>query len=364
MTIVRLVADDLTGALDTAVQFTPLTGPYPVYWRAPTSWPGSCAFDAETRDIDIVGAIKRARAAPKFLAEADLAFKKVDSLLRGHIAAEVAAMLENGTFTRAIVAPAYPAQGRVTRGGTQFRRRSEGDGWERLPADLLRDLAGYGVNCAFAPSAAHMDADATVVLCDAETDEDLREIAVAGRALGGRTLWCGSAGLARALAPAAPVTAPQLERPILGLIGSDHPVTRAQLAAAGSRVVQLRPDTLADWRCGADMLRAEGQAILSFQFPEGTDRRQASAELRSALSSVLGSLPHPRTLFAAGGDTLLAVCEAAGIGHLVVEGELEPGIPSSRALCALWGDIRVYSKSGAFGKPDMLARLFGRYDRI
>ena len=44
---------------------------------------------------------------------------------------------------------------------------------------------------------------ADVLVCDAETDDDLRKIAEASMALGRGAVWAGSAGLARHLLPAA-----------------------------------------------------------------------------------------------------------------------------------------------------------------
>ena len=83
MTAVRLLADDLTGALDTAAELTPLAGPLPVHWASalPPVLPASCAVDTGTREKDWhVANAAVARLAPD-LADAGLSFKKVDSLL-------------------------------------------------------------------------------------------------------------------------------------------------------------------------------------------------------------------------------------------------------------------------------------------
>ena len=49
-----------------------------------------------------------------WFASADIAFKKVDSLLRGNSFAEIAWLMGQGRFARAVFAPAFPAQGRIT----------------------------------------------------------------------------------------------------------------------------------------------------------------------------------------------------------------------------------------------------------
>ncbi|MBV9251523.1 MAG: hypothetical protein JO227_20025, partial [Acetobacteraceae bacterium] len=81
----RLLADDLTGALDTAAQFVPLTGPVPVVWSDP-GLRGSLAIDSGTREAEEKAAQAIARELARLLSGADIAFKKIDSLLRGNVA--------------------------------------------------------------------------------------------------------------------------------------------------------------------------------------------------------------------------------------------------------------------------------------
>ena len=48
--VLRLLADDLTGALDSAARFVPLVGPVPVVWSDPIP-AGTVAIDSGTRDL-------------------------------------------------------------------------------------------------------------------------------------------------------------------------------------------------------------------------------------------------------------------------------------------------------------------------
>jgi hypothetical protein len=72
MMILRLIADDLTGALDTAAQFTGRIAPE-----------GPCALNLSCRDGDQKTAVACTRDSLRCYSGADLAFKKIDSLLRG-----------------------------------------------------------------------------------------------------------------------------------------------------------------------------------------------------------------------------------------------------------------------------------------
>lgn len=109
MTVVRLLADDLTGALDTAAEFVGLCGPFDVTWADSPAAPGaqSLAIDSGTRErskadsVEIVG-----RLAPQ-LQGGTIAYKKVDSLLRGAWAAELGACLRGGDWASCVVAQAF-----------------------------------------------------------------------------------------------------------------------------------------------------------------------------------------------------------------------------------------------------------------
>jgi uncharacterized protein YgbK (DUF1537 family) len=75
------------------------------------------------------------------------------------------------------------------------------------------------------------------------------------------------------------------------------------------------------------------------------------------MADMLPRLPRPQTLVVSGGETLRAVCGILGADHLAVDGQIAPGIPSSRIRAGAWDDVRVISKSGAFGAPDLLRSL-------
>jgi hypothetical protein len=194
MTTVRIVADDLTGALDAAAPFAATAGPLPVLWEMPPNprSRASFALDSETRDAK----------APRTdwieaLRGGELAFKKIDSLLRGPTVDEIAACLAAGLFESALIAPAFPAQQRITRGGRQYWRAEPSVDWQLLDCDLLGELRRRGLPIRHAASGAEV-AGGGFFLCDAVTEDDLRTIVDAGRRLAGPVLWVGTAGLARA----------------------------------------------------------------------------------------------------------------------------------------------------------------------
>ena len=60
-----------------------------------------------------------------------------------------------------------------------------------------------------------------------------------------------------------------------------------------------------------------------------------------------------------GGATLRDLCDALGVTRLEVDGEIEPGVPTSLLRGGAWDGQRLVSKSGAFGDTGFLARLLG-----
>jgi uncharacterized protein YgbK (DUF1537 family) len=274
MTIMRLIADDLTGALDTAAEFVPLTGPVPVYWNEslPKAMAGSAAFDSGTREKSEAEAAATLAGMASCLAGADIAYKKIDSLLRGHAMAELAACLCCELWDRCIIAPAFPHQGRITSGGVQFRL--EAADWVAV-ADLVLLLAGAGICAVRGSTEAGLPPGVNVF--DAATDDDLRRIARLGRSASGRVLWCGSAGLAQALAHCTePKVSRVLTRPVLGVFGSDQAVTARQLAACGPSWLRLSDSAPERLEAFGRHLDETGVGLASFELPSGLTRAEAA----------------------------------------------------------------------------------------
>lgn len=123
--ITGIIADDLTGANDTALQFhlhgastkIILSGEdEPINIKGTQTW----AFSTETRNVspeDAYHTVKNATQVMVDVLKPDYLYKKIDSTVRGNIAIETLAMLEVLQWDAAIIMPAFPAEGRVTIGG-------------------------------------------------------------------------------------------------------------------------------------------------------------------------------------------------------------------------------------------------------
>lgn len=345
--VLRLIADDLTGALDSAAELTGLCGAVPLRWTDGGAAAGSLAIDSGTREASRDAAAARLRALAPALRGADIAFKKIDSLLRGHVAAELAACMAAGGWRHVVFAPAFPAQGRITRGGRVLVRQPDGALAAIAPEPAALLVAEGLQPCRGDPS---VPLPPGLSVFDADDDADLAAIVACGRAAAGPVLWCGSGGLARALAGAATAEASTaLRGPVLGLFGSDQAATARQLAACGDCVLSVEAANDPTAARVARMLQATGVAMLRVALPDGLDRAEAARRLAAVMAGLTRRLPPPGTLVAAGGETLRAICDALGARGLDAVGIVQPGVPRSVMRGGAWDGVAVVSKSGAFG---------------
>ena len=353
MTPLRLLADDLTGALDTAAEFVGLCGPFQVMWAGavPQNLPKCLAIDSGTRERDdATGAAIVGNLAP-LLGGPSIAYKKVDSLLRGPWTAELNACLRTGGWKACIIAPAFPYQGRRTHGSQQYALARDGR-WTAVGNNILTQLAAVGIEAR--PGRPDAELTEGVHVFDAQSDEDLDRVAAIGRHAPFPVLWCGSGGLAGALSRDCPVPEERrLRKPVLGLFGSDQPATVTQLMQCSAVVL-----TLADG--GADnagivrrKLAHDDVALVKFRLAPDLSRDEAAVRIAVQLASLTSALDPPGTLIVAGGETLKSLCLALGADALKVTGRVAPGVPRSLVQGGRWAGVEVVSKSGAFGAPDL-----------
>ncbi|WP_439578828.1 four-carbon acid sugar kinase family protein [Elioraea sp.] len=350
MTGLRLLADDLTGALDAAAPFAASRGAIAVRWLAADDAPGEadwCGGDAaistSSRDLTAPEAVRRVCRLAPGLAVGLPAFKKIDSLLRGNTATEIVAAHRAGGFTTTLVAPAFPAQGRFVRAG----RLCIAGGGARHGVDLAVLLAAAG-------------AERGITVCDTLAADDLNSLVAAHRRDEG-VLWAGSSGLARAFAAAVPISAvPQAAR-VLIVVGSLHAVTRREVAA----IAAATPESVISDDGGRPVgeIAAAVARRLESERPLLIDAAVEGARMR-ALFVALARIACPELVVVVGGDTLLRLLGALGCRRVAVRGEVAVGLPLSTLVDGAWAGVPLISKSGAFEDGGLLRRLLGLAERI
>ncbi len=413
-----VIADDLTGANDTGVQFarqglhtevmldgTPLNS---------STEAAVVVVDTNSRTLvpkDAYHKVKKA-ASQAYAAGFRHYYKKVDSTLRGNVGIELNAILDLGLHDFAFVMPAFPQNGRTTIGGhhllkgmplaaTEIARDPKCPVRETVLPELLRQQTGLlvghigitellqGEKSMADSIRRHVGAGCTVISCDAWLDEHFQLAVRAARSVSQRILWSGSAGLADCM--------PQLlgwteeanfGHPVLVVAGSVSSVTRGQidtLLADGFELVEVEA---ANYLTGQDqeVLRfadkaldflANGKSVvLSSGYRSDAVQRAKEAGIKLGMSGVEVSDAVARILglmgseiirrqevagvVLTGGDTAVAVCQELGVTGIRVMEEVAPGIPLGEMITAQGKRLRVVTKAGAFGDSDALSKAVHR----
>lgn len=398
-----IIADDLTGAADAGVAFAEEHRPVRLMFRPPLapqreSAAAATAIDTASRDANAAIARREFTTLLGALATDDEIFNKVDSMLRGHIRLQIETLYEWFPDHAIVVAPAFPRVGRFTRRGVQYIHdlplhragmwaveriappRSVPDLLGRLPHKRVElaavRLGGAALLTAFDPGKNAQ----SVLVCDAETDQDLDNIVWAGRHCTRQVVWVGSGGLAAALArdyrrrserPAvrlATTGGPAGPRrscgPCLTVVGSAADAARRQAHALatsrGASLLELPSDLLASADNAA--LSAVGQCLLGHASSgdvvvtlRGPFARDCAVAIQSSLAAAVAPVVNcASVVILVGGSTARAIVDAWGIGFLELVRELEPGVVLAHASGA--AHVDVITKAGAFGDDFTLIR--------
>ena len=364
-----IVADDLTGAADTGACFAAVGLATLIRLKGTTAPNADVVIvSTESRDLDETAAADAVRSAVTGIVGGQVdggprwIYKKIDSALRGHPREELLAAMDAIGAPRALVVPAFPAEGRTTVGGRQYidgvPLESSRIGGAGVVSDLvtlfgtghgppvrLLDLATLRGQPDALRRLLHDDSEG-IVVADAETDDDL--MTLAGAVDGGRLrLFCGSAGFARQLARSLPLTRsahPHAEvarrsGPILIVAGSQHEATARQiqvLRESGVPIVRPEQSLIDDPAAAIDGTVAQiarhlaggRSVVLTTQGLAACPRGGHFVAARLAQIVAAPEVSRQvRGLVLTGGDVAAAVCTALGATGLRLGGEISSGIP-------------------------------------
>jgi uncharacterized protein YgbK (DUF1537 family) len=414
-----ILADDLTGAADAGIAFARRGQRTAMTWgeHFAGDFAGArvLAYDCDTRRLgtEAAGAAQHVAAARCLQRGAfAMLFKKIDSTLRGQPAAEMAALCGRlpAPFDRAfgIFAPANPAMGRTTVDGRVLvhgEPLENTETWAREHSYASADLAGIvegaalhaiklplaqvragtaAVHAALAAAFARPAKDparGSILICDAETDDDLDCLVGAARALGAPNFFIGTAGLANALARGLPpgesqplAMAPSRHGALI-VVGSLASVARgaarALAATAGVRHVPFTAETLMSedarsrTRMALDIrasLERGTDVLVEMPLEEVPDLSIGPALVRTLANCLAPALSRMSGLIATGGETAAAMLRQANVGQIRLVDELEAGV--SLGLMARDNAVPVITKPGAFGDVHSLIRALDRLRSI
>lgn len=383
VTELLVLADDATGALDTGVQFARNGISTFVALRTDAEPPKGArvlVVDTDSRhDAPEIAARKVRLLAARYAAMGVSRFyKKTDSVLRGNVGSELAALREAVGGTLCFV-PFYPAQGRSTRGGMQYVSgvRVDESTFARDPAnpvtcaDIRRLLSRGGLSVEVTAPPYNLPGrppDALIFDGDSEYDLSLAARAIYARGLGGLTAGCAGFAAHIDVGEGGNMPSDPIEHPVLIASGSVAAATLAQIRAARDAGVFVAVPSLGQWLGRDDIapmlatlkaeLRAGRSAVLASAMEDDSLLEPGLLEpgcLQALMALWVGKLAETgaaRAVMAIGGDFLSALLGRLSIGGLWPVRELAPGV----ALCRA-GDLMLITKSGGFGPPELLAGI-------
>lgn len=388
---IAIVADDLTGSGDTAVQFVR------VGWRAQLSVGRAqqALNDPGATRAEVLAVTTHSRAlsdeqAAQVVTEDVTAlraagikrlYKKVDSTLRGPFRAEIdAARRAWRDDAIAVVCPAFPATGRSLEGGVLYvdgRPVTETSAAtdpvtpvteSHVPTLLSAAYIGQDEAETAASLAARIEAAGDIVVVDAVTTEDMDKLACAIALLGERALPVGSGGLA---APLARLWAEaDNQGAVVVVVTSQHSSARAQatsLSEAGARVWAPSLQELADpqaWQSYSKQAVSDAngeppKGIWLLLAPEGNLPELDSDAVAARLGDLAARLVlecRAAGVVATGGDGASAVLDALSAGGISLVDEVTGGMPVGTLTGGPAAGLPVVTKAGGFGSPDVLIR--------
>lgn len=388
---ILVIADDLTGAAEAAAALVGPNGGHAVPVHLLREGDDALELD-HSRPVVIDTNSRNARTdhlstllapAATLVKDCAVVIKKIDSLLRGDIAAEVELLRPSGR--RAVIAPALPSAGRVMRDGQMFIAGVplvETAAWvfeqESAPRRLSKsfstqEVTSLGLDIVRSGETTLKRAITTspndIIVCDAETDDDLRRIAAATLHSGELSpLLVGSSALVTAVArclDSVPLRAESTElhrRNVAFVVGTAEPSAHRQLAVLEMRgcvTLRLDPTALLDDRLGVEQ-RGPMTKVLSAPLsaiaidPLIRVDRDRRAHLATALGRVLKQAIQQDTVFTlTGGQTSRAILDAWRTRtfnvHRMVSADAAWGLTDA--------GISVITRPGSFGDDDGFLRI-------
>ena len=361
-----VIADDITGAAELAGiafdhgQTVRLLCGCPIDCDTVAAC-GTTVIATDTRSMTEVGAAAETRRLVEVWKEQDcpsifqsfnfFIFKKTDSALRGHVVAELQALMEATGYRRAVYLPANPSKGRIIRDGVYYIREVSDERLEVRDVPIHETAFSYDPEFPARTSVLKErfpDAGAKgIIMPDAESEDDIRR--VIAQYDDGQTLFAGAADLFTALlevqirqdadTPHSSFPIPPLEHTLI-LCGSTQskPLDIGIPVVPMPRAVYDGEQTAADWLSAiTPQLSAATSLILTIPHTHRTGKAIA-VHLRTVMAEMarlLVTTKYPLLLegdkgrlhlIIEGGATAWATLQALGWTEFEIQRQVAPGV--------------------------------------
>lgn len=323
-----VIADDITGAAEIAG----------IAFSKGHQVSLVCGEGVATNQITVIATDTRSMTEAEAIAEtkqlsflishhSSLIYKKTDSALRGHVVAELEALMQATGYKRAVYLPANPSKGRIVRNGIYYIGETP----------IAETAFSYDPEFPAKTSALRErfpDAEEKgIIMPDAESEEDIRRIITEYN--DGHTLFAGAADLFSAFLTSKPTTyhPPINTNNKLILCGSTQskPLELGIPIAPMPKEIYDGSDDLSLW--DTSVYDNERGLILTIPYTHRTGK-EVAVHLRNIMAKMTQQLikrHHPKQLIVEGGATAWAALQAIGWSQFVIICQIAPGVVQMRA---------------------------------
>lgn len=398
-----VIADDLTGALDTGVQFSKSGAKTKIITLSDLQafvFPSDVdviVVDTETRHLEPYEAYRIVKELVSLAEKSGVTYfyKKTDSLLRGNVGAELSALMDGANKEVLLFFPSFPQIGRIVRDGVLYidnvpvtESNVAKDLFNPVPSSSISSIVGRQTS---KPVFSNPDSFSLpgIYVFDSETEDEMREKAE-GFGKKGLSISAGCAGFASVLCEILGFTnrektnCDNLDDNLLVISGTPNNVTLSQLDFAEKNGMtrlslpnemkdepEISEENLKSFAMEVlDRLKDSGWVAVDVGKPELqqiTESKEGTAFLeikRKTISKNIGKLVRcifdytfDATTLVVGGDVLFSTLKEMNIKDIYPQCEIQPGVV---LLEINYGQkkYKIATKSGGFGNESLISNLY------
>ena len=409
-----VVADDFTGSNDTGVQFSKkkLRSIIVTNKDYINKSLGECdvlVFDTESRFDDMDSAYKKTYELGKTVTRnVKYIYKKFDSTFRGNIGSEISGIMDSFEIKHAIIVPAVPSSGRITKDGNVYVRgvllaETETAQDPKTPVSesyIPKIISGQtnkkievvnysdvlsGKQNLIQKVQQHINNGIQMIVIDAEKDEDLDLIASAVTTLKEKVLYAGSIGFAEYLPKYLDIK--KTRKSSIVIAGSVSDITRKQIDFAKEKLAVSLIDIeigklftrekLKEKKRITDIIKestikgedviirsAALKSVVAKSFEIGEENGRDRLEVSEIIASFLGEIAQYiiqeikiNGILLTGGDIAIKTVKCLNISGTVIHDEILPGVPYGYFAGEQYKNIIIVTKAGGFGNEDAIFQV-------
>lgn len=399
--MIAIIADDLTGANDTGVQYKKNGYSTTVKIMNDNDVTSKMfktsdvvVINTDSRPLNSKEAYNTVYSLAKNLNTLDdieYIYKKVDSLMRGNPAPELEAIIDATGAKVAIVASAFPDNGRIVTDGTLMMPDNKhvditnifNTETKKKAVNVRIINIREGAESLKAFMEHQMENGTSIFVFDTISNEDLAIISDASMLIEGKKVFCGSAGLAKQLGRKKKAEI-KYDDTVFIVVGSRSATTAHQVRLAKETfklpIVLVDSNDIIEDRYEKAVTEAveksleyynNGQKLViiaidslfeeyTMVLRENATDTEKSLKIAESLGDIVKRLYNdikPVTFVATGGDTAFQICDFLGSDGMELTDEIVPGVPIGILREGIADGNSMVTKSGSFGEEDTIVKV-------